>query len=882
MKCTPTLVLLWSLLSSVALAAGQAPKRMNLVVILADDLGAETLGCYGGESYATPNLDRLAREGVLFENAFTQPLCTPTRVETLTGRSNARNYRGFSILDPSERTFAHELKDAGYQTFAVGKWQLYGAEHYGKQQRGKGTLPQDAGFDHHALWQVERLGKRHWGPTMTFDGETFVGGEDQYGPDLALQAARGWIDEAGEDPFLLFWPMILPHDPFIAPPYGDAELFNTKSDPKQFGPTVEYLDSLVGRLVNHLEVSGLAENTLLLFIGDNGTSPQIRSVRNGKSVKGDKKQPTDAGCRVPFLAFAPGRLEGGQRIADPVSTVDVFATLLDAADVAMPTDREFDGWSFLPRLDGSTDVHREWVNFHYRARPVSNPKVPAQRWCRDGRWQLFEDGRLFDTLEDPTLKTPLEQEQLGVVRKKLRTGLDKLPWPVTPEVKTPKGVILIMADDLGWGDVGFNRAPEQSGANTPCLDAMAGSGVVFDHFYSASPVCSPTRASVLTGRHPYRYGVRGANSGHLPAAELSLGSMLSEAGWRTGHFGKWHLGTLTKTVKDSNRGGPRGIKHFAPPWQRGFGRCFSTEAKVPTWDPMKDPKTGGAYGTAYWNERGERVTENLEGDDSRIIMDRALPFVRDAVKADEPYLAVIWFHTPHLPVIAGPADRKPYAHLPEDLQHYYGAISAMDREIGRLRDALRELGVLDDTLLWFCSDNGPEGKTGAPGVTSGLRGRKRDLYEGGVRVPAILEWPAGLAGGERTELCGVTSDILPTLLPMLDMPYPSERPLDGVDLLPMLQSGSTKRPPIAFESHSKWSYVAGTHKIIYQGKAAEAKEGIDSLPFLLFDLAEDRGEGSDLAADASDRVVRLRKRFAAWRASCARSAKGADYGEEGR
>ena len=208
--------------------AGEVPPargaRPNLIVILADDLGAETLGCYGGESYDTPHLDRLAAGGVRFENAFTQPLCTPTRVELLTGRSNARNYRSFSVLDPAEVTFAHVLREGGYRTCAVGKWQLYGAEHYGDEIRGRGSLPEAAGFERHALWQVERLGLRHWEPTLTIDGETRTFGADVYGPDLVLDFALDWIDGDDRRPFLLFWPMILPHDPFIAPPGRERSL----------------------------------------------------------------------------------------------------------------------------------------------------------------------------------------------------------------------------------------------------------------------------------------------------------------------------------------------------------------------------------------------------------------------------------------------------------------------------------------------------------------------------------------------------------------------------------------------------------------------------------------------------------------------------------
>ena len=180
----------WALVIVAAHACGQSeasrptslPSRPHLVVMLADDAGAECFGCYGGQSYRTPHIDRLAREGIRYDNAFTQPLCTPTRVELLTGRSNARNYVAFSILPPEERTFAEVLQRSGYRTCVVGKWQLLGAEHYREGIRGTGSTPRQAGFERHALWQVAELGSRHWKPRLTIDGKTRTFGPNA--PDM--------------------------------------------------------------------------------------------------------------------------------------------------------------------------------------------------------------------------------------------------------------------------------------------------------------------------------------------------------------------------------------------------------------------------------------------------------------------------------------------------------------------------------------------------------------------------------------------------------------------------------------------------------------------------------------------------------------------------
>ncbi len=448
-----------------------------------------------------------------------------------------------------------------------------------------------------------------------------------------------------------------------------------------------------------------------------------------------------------------------------------------------------------------------------------------------------------------------------------------LPWTFfgIKKVKDKPNIVLCMADDLGFGDTGFNG---NSIIKTPNLDAMAKAGLHFTRFYSAAPVCSPTRGSCLTGRHPYRYGITFANVGHMPKEEVTLAEVLKTQGYTTGHFGKWHLGTLTKTEKDSNRGGPRGAKHYSPPWENGFDICFSTEAKVPTWDPMKKPESNEPYGTYYWTEDGTKAIENLKGDDSRVIMDRVVPFIRNAAKDKKPFLAVVWFHTPHLPVIAGAEYRKMYSQYSDDEQHYYGCVSAMDEQMGRLRNQLRELGIADDTMVWFCSDNGPEGKDGKRGRTRGsagsLRGRKRSLFEGGVRVPTLLEWPARVKGGKVTDIPCCTSDYFPTVLDVLNIKIKGQaKPIDGVSLLPLIQGKMNKRPvPIAFESGSQVSLTDNRYKIYSKNKGKT---------YMLFDLIEDPGEKKDLAAEKPQILQSMKATLTKWRNSCKDSLAGKDY-----
>ncbi len=401
-----------------------------------------------------------------------------------------------------------------------------------------------------------------------------------------------------------------------------------------------------------------------------------------------------------------------------------------------------------------------------------------------------------------------------------------------------------------------------------------------DHQYNAAaPVCSPTRGSCLTGRHPYRYGILGANVGCLPQEEITLAEALKTQGYITGHFGKWHLGTLTTTVQDSNRGGPGSEEIYSPPWENGFDVCFSTESRVPTWDPMISPgleagplrrgqEPGQSFQTYYWTGPGCIATENVQGNDSAIIMHRAIPFIRDAVGQGKPFLAVIWLHAPHEPIVAGAEYRRPYAHLPEDKQHYYGVITALDEQIGRLRRDLRKLNAAENTMLWYSSDNGPSAPRvssrcqGSPGP---FRGRKGSLYEGGVRVPGILEWPARVKSGTVTDVPCCTSDYYPTVLDVLGFNIPDQpHPIDGISLLPLIEGEMKERPrPIAFQHRHQVALSDNRYKLI--------SEDLDDRSFELYNLIRDPGETMDLANQRPEVAEQMKATLQEWMTSCEKS-----------
>jgi arylsulfatase A-like enzyme/predicted esterase len=437
-------------------------------------------------------------------------------------------------------------------------------------------------------------------------------------------------------------------------------------------------------------------------------------------------------------------------------------------------------------------------------------------------------------------------------------GLAPFVIPARPSASRPN-IVLVMADDQGWGDTGYHG---HRILKTPCLDEMARQGVRFNRFYSGAPVCSPTRGSCLTGRHPFRYGIFFANAGRpgqpseyaLPDREVTLAEVLGPLGYRTGHFGKWHLGDFEGPKK-------------ASPSDAGFQEWFSTVRKVPTVDPPP---------SEYW-ENGRPVTERLSGDDSRIIMDRALPFIQRSAAGQQPFLAVIWFHTPHVPVLATAEDRARYAGHAEMQQHYWGALSAMDKQVGRLRAELRRLGVAGNTMLWYASDNGPEGDQESvdwPGTAGPLRGRKTSLFEGGVRVPGILEWPKRFPKPRALDAVSSTSDYFPTILDALGIQPIDRRPLDGVSLLPLLEDRVKERPaPLAFETSR---ITRGSPRLALIENRYKLLTNLDASGDLLFDIVSDPQEKVNLASQLPAETQRMRRTLAEWRESCRRSLAGAE------
>ncbi len=402
----------------------------NVILIMADDLGYETLRINGGLSYETPRLDALAAEGMRFTQAYSMPLCTPSRGQIMTGRYNFRNYIGFGLLDPAEKTFAHYLRDAGYATAVFGKWQLFGNSTQREMFGRSGTLPEDAGFDEHCLWQVREVGgSRYKDPYLYISGReprTYPG---EYGPDMVVDCLKGFIDRHRNESFFVYYPMILPHAPFRpSPAHRDYEAFDPDeagSDTAYFADNVAYVDLLVGRITDTLESLELRERTLLIFIGDNGTARRVISRTSSGPVAGRKGFPTAAGTHVPMIVSWPGTLRPGQTNENLIDFTDFLPTLLDAARIT--ETGASDGLSFYPQLFGSADSVRSWIFGDYAPQWG---RFENSRYAHNRDWKLYESGSFHHFSEDRLEETPLPDSMLSEdaleIKRMFQTVLDRM------------------------------------------------------------------------------------------------------------------------------------------------------------------------------------------------------------------------------------------------------------------------------------------------------------------------------------------------------------------------------------------------------------------------------------------------------------------------
>lgn len=415
-------------------AAAEGEQRPpNILLILADDLGYECLSANGSLSYQTPNLDRLASEGIRFDHCFSQPLCTPSRVQLLTGLYNKRNYIRFGLLDPQAKTIAQSLRKSGYATGIAGKWQLEGGF----------EGPNRFGFDEYCLWQLTIRKSRYPNPLLEINGQVKQYSDGEYGPDVVSDYLCRFMEQNRERPFFAFYPMILTHSPYVPTP--DSEDWNAndpgdekgQGDQKYFVDMVSHMDKIVGKLTRKLEDLGLRDNTVILFTGDNGTGRGVPTQTTTGEIIGGKGTTKLAGMHVPLIANCPGKIPAGRVSHDLIDFTDFFPTLLELSGTEAPADVTLDGKSFAPQLRGEQGTPREFIYSWY----VRDGGPTGAEFAQDHRYKLYADGRQFDLTQDPLENQPLPASapspEAQQSRLKLQTALDRYRDARPPHLLKP-------------------------------------------------------------------------------------------------------------------------------------------------------------------------------------------------------------------------------------------------------------------------------------------------------------------------------------------------------------------------------------------------------------------------------------------------------------
>jgi arylsulfatase A-like enzyme len=846
-----------------------AVSRPNIILVMADDLGYETLGCNGGTSYRTPHLDELAKTGARFTQCYANPLCTPTRVTLMTGRYNYRNYTAFAQLPPDEPTFGHMMQDAGYATAVVGKWQL------------KNRTPQDAGFDEFLL-KVDSNRDGYADPVIYSsqnpEPKKLTGA---YGPDVFWEYISGFLDRHRDRPFFLYYPMHLTHFYFSPTPEslewesGDRRRtaeHHLRPDPlntRFFTDMVAYMDKNMGRIVQKLQALGLREKTMILFLGDNGTEVSIRSRMGDREIAGEKGELTRAGTHVPMIVNWPGQVEPGLVSQVPVVPADFFATLAEAAGARArrPTgDGVLDGISFMPTLMGQPGKTREWALVEYILENRGNMYLGQEgRYVLDGRWKLYGSGisrrgqgyyragQLFDLKNDPEETSPIAPE-LGSpestrARRRAQACLDRHPVPkrltnagISDNVAgTKPNIVFILTDDQGYGDLGCYGS---TAIKTPHIDSLCEQGMKFTSFYVHNR-CSPTRLAFMTGCHAHRAGCskviyRRDRMGINPA-EITVAELLKQAGYVTGMVGKWHLGEW----------------EAFNPVHHGFDSFYGF---------MEIDGDGGSKrGTGIFRNREcveERVSKT-DGSHSPKLLAAGIDFIKK--NKDRPFFLYYASPLPH-------TNWKPLDRFQgSSKQGTYGdVVQEIDWQVGELLQALDTLELTRRTLVIFASDNGPQLNVDGCGSAGVLRDGKWTDFEGGIRVPCLMRWPEVVpAGSVHHGITGII-DMLPTFCDLAGVDAPSDRVIDGRSLLPALQGGKvdpvihdTFIVPGAAIRYRDWKLLVRDQKPGGSDRGRGRTDRVPARAGSLFNLRKDPGEAIDVSRHHAEIVSQLQRKMEA-------------------
>lgn len=816
-------------------------KKPNFVIIFTDDQGYGDLSCFGADHVSTPRIDQMATEGARLTSFYVAaPVCTPSRAALMTGcypkRIGMATGDKFGVLlagdrkglNPDEITIAEVLKTAGYKTGMFGKW------HLGDQPK---FLPTNQGFDtffgipySHDIHPFHPRQDHYNFPALPLlENETVI----EMDPDADFltkritQRAVSFIEANKAEPFFLYVPHPIPHAPLhVSPPFMkgvDAEIVSKLDAEKDnidyrtrdliYRQAIAEIDWSVGKILDTLKANGLDENTLVLFTSDNGP-PKNSVFASGGPLRGNKGTPFEGGVREPTVIRWPGIIPAGKDNDELMTTMDLLPTFAKLAGAELPEDRIIDGKDIHKTLTGKAKTPHDRF-FYHRGNQLAA--------VRSGKWKLHinkqgKPTQLFDLEKDLNESQNVIKSNSDVVsrlngyltefakdiksnsrpaafvknpkplaiakpndKKKPQSKTSGEPsdsiLPTTKPRKDKPNIVVIFADDLGYGDLSCYHA---DGVKTPVLDSLAADGFRCTDFFVPANVCSPSRAALLTGRYPMRCGIPVArhekpNSKYsnygLQADEITIPELLKPAGYRSLMVGKWHLGMEVKGSHPIDAGFD---EHLGIPSNYGKNR-------------------GPNYNTLY---RGKQVEQKNVACQAltKLYTDEAVQFI--GRQKDDPFFIYVSHHivhSPHLPSkeFVGTSKKKRYGDFIKELDH----------STGRILKAIRDAGLDENTLVIFTSDNGPT----FTGSSGGLNGGKYNTMEGGHRVPAIFHWPSKIPRGVVSDVTLTSMDLLPLCCEVAGAEQPADRKIDGKNILPVLQGEETKSP------HEFLYYYNGTN-----------------------------------------------------------------------
>lgn len=877
--------------------------KPDIVVVLCDDLNPFYTGFAGDPDAMTPNLDALAAESVVFTQCYTaSPVCMSSRTAIVTGlyphNTGAWGNANELFVPPKLTSLFSDLKATGYATSVIGKTHWFAGRGFRSQFDSLDDYYEGIGVDHIrevATTFSSRNGKGRYQDFLQeigkFEAQSadlterlatnqYVARKSLLKPDESCDwmmtdlALKYFSNAPTDEPFAMMVGFSNPHSPFdpagkyadlyepeslhlranVSPfkKYGtDYDLAEIRKARAAYLGKISFIDDLLGKLVTAIKERGNWDNTVLVFTADHGMAVgEHRNIAKG--------QFWEEVSRVPMVMRIPGITAEGMSSDALCQTIDLYPTLIElAGGVTAP---HVLGRSLAPIIAGETDSVRDAVFSEIQHDGILDYMVRTDRykWFTDkGREELYDLGD--DPFEQTNLIDLEEHHKVSdQMRDRLRTFLmtEQVNHaagyePMAERVKKanesrPPNVVLILADDLGYEDLGVQGSPD---IPTPNLDSIATNGIRCTNAYITAPVCSPSRAGLLTGRYQNRFGFEylaaEVTTGPpdravgLDVEELTIGDRMKALGYVTGCVGKWHLG------KD---------EEFFPT-RRGFDEFYGTLGQSSYYAPVLFDSRKGSKSHKV-EEEGYYVTDDYTK--------RAVEFVHD--HKDKPFFLYLSHFAVHKPHDATEKYLARFPRIEDPMRRSYAAMtSALDDGVGLVLDALRENGLEEDTLIVFLSDNG--GTQGSSNIP--LRGKKGGTWEGGIKTPLLIQWKGQLAAGATYDEPVISLDLLPTFISAAGGKNRSDWNLDGSDLLPYFDGRAEGAPHDAlfWRFGTQWAVRKGEWKLL---QAREGKTGSIQIaaegPVRLFNLKEDISEENDLAADNPEVVKELQAKWDEWAA----------------